>query len=557
MAFLKRISAPNWYNPRWVNVGYGGYNRCMVRDNGIVSVKGTVVPNCTGYAWGRFLEILDATDCNLSTGNAGNWYSYTKDGYSRGTVPALGAVICFSNPGKAGHVAIVEEINEDGSIVISESGYSSRSPFWTSTQFPPNYYHSPYQFQGFIYAPGYEPNTLSNKLVQFINIANSIVGKDCYWVWKNSGLSQGQPWCVATIIAVAKIVGGLIDVIIPLTYSTSAMSRLGVANGYGTWLPGPYQGVITQPQVGDFVTFRWYSPSVYKNDDKYTADHIEIVVEVADNGSSFRTVAGNSGSGNTYTRKVKYNDHNTNSSAINGYYRPNWSTVGGAYYGYSSQLYEFQNTRADATLREIGYINQHGEPSIQVSNNSTSYPLSVINFTPMVGALYSLIAPALGITAGQVGIIDNLNSTAQAIVQYLTNKGLPVSSAIGILANCYEESRLDLSAVGDNGNSYGLFQWNEAAGRYMRRYVGATWRTNLTGQMDFLWQELNSSFSSLLSKLYKFPNTEYGAREAAKAFMLDFERPSDQSQRAQEGRADVASGYWKQIAIQTVSEVVV
>lgn len=113
---------------------------------------GEITGQCTGYAWGRFMEILGDTP-KLSTANAGMWYGYTQDGYQRGQTPKLGAVACWAKPGAAGHVAIVEEIHDDGSITLGQSGYSSHNRFWTGKGSPPNYYHSPYIFQGFIYNP--------------------------------------------------------------------------------------------------------------------------------------------------------------------------------------------------------------------------------------------------------------------------------------------------------------------------------------------------------------------------------------------------------------------
>lgn len=146
--FVPRLTEPSLTDKNWINTGYGGKNRCMV----INKSTGSVLPNCTGYAWGRFMEILGSSP-KLSTANAGMWYSYTSDGYERGSTPKLGAVLCMGKPGAAGHVAIVEKINSDGSIVTSESGYSSSKRFWTSTRRPPNYCNSPYYFQGFIYNP--------------------------------------------------------------------------------------------------------------------------------------------------------------------------------------------------------------------------------------------------------------------------------------------------------------------------------------------------------------------------------------------------------------------
>ena len=117
---------------------------------------------CVGYAWGRFMEILGSTP-KLSRGNAEDWWNY-KDGYKRGQTPKLGAVICYRK-GKtgyggdgAGHVAIVEQINSDGSIVISESGYKSFR-FRTMTLKKPYKYFTGYTLQGFIYNPAVKDST--------------------------------------------------------------------------------------------------------------------------------------------------------------------------------------------------------------------------------------------------------------------------------------------------------------------------------------------------------------------------------------------------------------
>lgn len=66
-----------------------------------------------------------------------------------------GAVICFSdNTGGAGHVAIVEQINDDGSIICSNSAWQSTF-FFLSNITPVNneYNWSHFTCQGFIYNP--------------------------------------------------------------------------------------------------------------------------------------------------------------------------------------------------------------------------------------------------------------------------------------------------------------------------------------------------------------------------------------------------------------------
>lgn len=120
--------------------------------------SGYGLPNCTCYAWGRFWEIGDpeGTGANrpaLPTGDAGNWYANAGD-YDRGTAPKLGAVICWSdNDGGAGHVAIVEQISDNGDIVTSNSAWGG-SYFYPNTVYASDGYNiSGFTFQGFIYNP--------------------------------------------------------------------------------------------------------------------------------------------------------------------------------------------------------------------------------------------------------------------------------------------------------------------------------------------------------------------------------------------------------------------
>ena len=149
MNFIPRLAAPSQTDLHWIKTTHGGYNRCIV----INETTGSVLPNCTGYAWGRFLEENNLTDCNLSRGNAEIWFSNTSDGYSRGQIPKLGAIICWHSTQSGGHVAVVEEIKSNGDIVTSNSAYGG-SRFYLKTLSPPNYnMGSAYTFQGFIYSP--------------------------------------------------------------------------------------------------------------------------------------------------------------------------------------------------------------------------------------------------------------------------------------------------------------------------------------------------------------------------------------------------------------------
>ena len=130
-------------------------NNYFYKDN-IFYQCGYGMPNCTCYAFGRWYELL-GTKPKLCTQNAENWFNYN-DGYSRGQTPKVGAVICWRK-GKAnysadgaGHVAVVEQVNADGSIVTSNSNWKGTN-FYTKTFKPPYSLGGTYVFQGFIYLP--------------------------------------------------------------------------------------------------------------------------------------------------------------------------------------------------------------------------------------------------------------------------------------------------------------------------------------------------------------------------------------------------------------------
>lgn len=155
-SFRPRTTAPDPYDLLWISHAqqYGGYNRCIV----INSATGSVLPNCTGYVHGRWMEESGTTECPLSVSNAANYYGYTADGMPRGSEPQLGAVICFSTGqgGQPGHVAIVEEIIDADTIVTSDSNYGAEY-FVMRTRYRSlgwNWYAgSDLVFQGFIYNP--------------------------------------------------------------------------------------------------------------------------------------------------------------------------------------------------------------------------------------------------------------------------------------------------------------------------------------------------------------------------------------------------------------------
>ena len=357
--------------------------------------SGILTGNCVGYAWGRFCEIMGTTTCKLSRADAGKWIGYTEDGYARGTTPMLGAVICWRKPGDCGHVAIVEKINSDGSIVTSNSAYGGKR-FYTQTLQAPQYWmdrRHRYLFQGFIY----------------------------------------------------------------------------------------------NPAVGEF-----------------------------------------------------------------GNMVPTDGSIG---YGTYGPIYTTESTREDATIREVGYITPAGEPTLKPS----AVKLSVINYTTLLGSIMNtLILPNLySSTFGYNVILDNIpEQNARVIIKYLLDKGLSAAGAIGIAANIKAECGYDCSLSGDYQGkvptSFGICQWHNERGAAMKIVVGDNWQNNMTGQLNFLWDDMETSFSDMLNRIRAVENTESGARSAADIFVRTYERPAG-IDAASAKRQDYASELWGLIALQPVA----
>ena len=142
------------FTPRLNTDGMSG-SRYWYSNTNPYEAAGVGLPNCTCYAWGRFWEINnqlghDETPLGM-LGNAVDWYN-NSPAYEHGMTPKLGAVACFSGGAiGTGHVAVVEQINPDGSIVTSNSDYGG-TYFYLMTLNPP-YSSGSLVFQGFIYNP--------------------------------------------------------------------------------------------------------------------------------------------------------------------------------------------------------------------------------------------------------------------------------------------------------------------------------------------------------------------------------------------------------------------
>ena len=106
---------------------------------------GTPMPNCVAYAYGRIYEMNGEAPL-LTHGSAGDWYGMNKRAgyYPYGQEPQVGAVACWS-----GHVAIVEKVNSDGSVTVSESHWGGT--YFDVKTFDNMHSHYGQSFYGYIY----------------------------------------------------------------------------------------------------------------------------------------------------------------------------------------------------------------------------------------------------------------------------------------------------------------------------------------------------------------------------------------------------------------------
>lgn len=209
-------------------------------------------------------------------------------------------------------------------------------------------------------------------------------------------------------------------------------------------------------------------------------------------------------------------------------------------------LYATENDEDDAIMREVAYLSG-SSPTV----NKTNIRLSVINYTSSLQAIFK---GKVG-TGGGSYDSSKLEGNYRVIFDYLVGKGLNAAAACGILANIRGESGGNPSLVGtaDAYGSIGICQWTFGRKIALLNFVNGNWRNNLSGQLDFLWHELNGSYkNSVLIPLQNEPNTEAGARDAAFIFVSKFEIP----QRYYNGRdiymerVEWASEFWSQIVIQ-------
>lgn len=149
---VPRMEVPARNNKFYISRIAGGLNPCVQKPSG----SSLQFANCVFYAVGRFAELWSIW---LPSADAER---FVQIGKQRGLIvsqtPAAGSIAVWSKGSETtssdgcGHVAIVEIVNENGSIVTSESGWSAKKAFWTTTRKANGNWgqSSNYNFLGFV-----------------------------------------------------------------------------------------------------------------------------------------------------------------------------------------------------------------------------------------------------------------------------------------------------------------------------------------------------------------------------------------------------------------------
>ena len=139
--FSRRTTAPEYGNVYYYNGAY----------NPFIAVG--CIGECTWYVWGRAYEILGHWP-NISKWYAKDFYAYNVNtgAYPYGNEPKLGAIACFAPNNHArwtGHVAIVEAVGGDGSVILSEYNFKGVHVFSSDRYLNPTEART--WVQGYIY----------------------------------------------------------------------------------------------------------------------------------------------------------------------------------------------------------------------------------------------------------------------------------------------------------------------------------------------------------------------------------------------------------------------
>lgn len=155
---------------------------------------------------------------------------------------------------------------------------------------------------------------------------------------------------------------------------------------------------------------------------------------------------------------------------------------------------------------------------------------------------------------------------AKYIYSYLLNKGWAVESIAGMLGNMQAESsinpgRWQSEDIGNTSMGYGLVQWTPAT-KYINWCAeqGLNDYSTLDNNLARIIYEVENNIQWIATEGHNFSFNEFATNsigsnilQLAKAFLLNYERPADQSDSVQVYRGELALVWYEFLTGQTPS----
>lgn len=374
------------------------------------------------------------------------------------------------------------------------------------------------------------PVTKISPAEYFIQTAADHIKDGHEWVMQVTGIPKSYAWCAATMCAVGKTCkdskgNTFSGIIMPRgEWGAAAFGKYVVETYGGKYIVGGKYGESATPKPGDLFEIQnpdgSGSAAASGLPAKYQSKHIGLVERVDD--KFIYTIEGN--------HNGKYCRDKRSRSNIAWYARPDWSKISGLPedapdapndgsegYEFDPNIYDSKSTRADATLREVGYFSSTGKPSI----SQTDTKLCVVNYTGLMADIVKMLSESNALIEQTHDDVSKMPILPKFVVEYLTNyMRVNTALAVGVAANIKWTSKY-LFPVSTR-KCIGIFGWPEDRGQIMQGGVGADWETDTSGQLDYLISELGTTFNSYLSVARNLENTEATATEFAETFRKFF-----------------------------------
>lgn len=168
------------------------------------------------------------------------------------------------------------------------------------------------------------------------------------------------------------------------------------------------------------------------------------------------------------------------------------------------------NDRHDMTLREIAYWSDNNT----FVTTPTDIKISAINYTTLLGNLYDQFAQYY--PNGYTADMSHFTGGIRVVMDFFAEKGMSPAACAGFAASIFE-----LSGIVTNNKGKGICAWEDSYKQDMHQKV-EDWDTNLTGQLEYLWQDLCTNYSTELLVINNFPVTDNGARLCANRFIVSY-----------------------------------